>query len=141
MDEEKEKFKRYLKKRNFKFTPEREIILDEVFTNHEHFDAEGLKERLKEKGYKISRATIYRMIPLLLDSGLIKEAIMYEDRIYYEQIYGNESHEHMVCVKCGKVIEFSGDRIEKIVEEVSGEYGFKPVAHKFGIKGYCKDCR
>ena len=141
MKTEKDIFRDYLNKRGLKFTHERELILKEVFARHEHFDVEALFQRLYQKDKRISRATIYRALPLLIDSGLISEAMRCKDRIYYEHIYGHKHHSHMLCIKCGKIIEFSDDKIEKLKGEICKKYGFKPVEYRFGIKGYCKDCQ
>jgi Fur family ferric uptake transcriptional regulator len=141
MDSEKEVFRKYLKQKELKFTPEREVILEEVFTIHEHFDVEDLYQRLRDKEKYISRPTIYRTVSLLVDSGLVRKTIRQKERDYYEHIYGHEPHEHLVCINCGKVIEFNEERVEKIVEEVARKYGFKLVEHKFEIKGFCNNCR
>ncbi len=141
METERVIFRNYLNKKGLKFTHERELIIEEVFARHEHFDVESLFQRLYQKKEHISRATIYRTLPLLIDSMLVSEAMRCQDRIYYEHTYGHKHHDHMVCIKCGKIIEFSDDRIEKLKEEICKKYGFKPLEHRFGIKGYCKDCQ
>ncbi len=141
MNTEKDIFKEYLMERGLKFTPERDAILEEVFGKHEHFDVEKLYQRLNSKGKHISRATIYRTIPILIDSGLVSEAMRFMDRIYYEHTYGHKPHEHMVCTNCGKVIEFNDKRVEKIIEEITKNHDFKSTEHKFEIKGFCKDCQ
>jgi Fur family transcriptional regulator, ferric uptake regulator len=141
MESEKEVFGKYIKDKGLKLTPERRIILDEVFSTHEHFDVEMLFERLNAKGERISRATIYRTLPLLLDSKLICEAIRCKDRVYYEHIYGHKHHSHLVCIKCGKVIEFEDDKIEEEKNRICKKYNFKPIEYRFGVRGYCKDCQ
>lgn len=141
MKAEKEIFKKYIKKRDLKWTPERKAILEEVFSTHEHFDVEELHKRMNSRGEKISRTTIYRTIPLLLDCGLIAEALRCKDRVYYEHVYGHRHHSHMVCIKCGKVIEFEDGKIEKEKERICDKYNFEPVEYRFGIRGYCKDCK
>lgn len=141
MENEIEVFRNYIKENGLKFTPERKAILEEVFETHEHFDAESLYRKLKNKDKDISIATIYRTLPLLIESGLVSEAMRCGDRIYYEHTFGHKPHAHMVCIKCGKIIEFQDDRIEKIKREICEKYDFKPEEFRFGIKGICKDCR
>lgn len=141
MNTEKDIFKEYLMERGLKFTPERDAILEEVFEKHEHFDVEKLYRRLNSKGKHISRATIYRTIPILIDSGLVSKAMRFMDRIYYEHTYGHKHHAHMICINCGKVIEFNDKRVEKIIEEITKNHDFKSTEHKFEIKGFCKDCQ
>jgi len=137
----KEIFREYVKARGLKFTPERQIILEEIFSTHDHFDVENLYDRIKEKGERISRTTVYRTLPLLLDCGLIAEAIRCRDRVFYEHIYGHKHHSHLVCIKCGKIIEFEDDEIEKEKNRICKKYHFKPVEYRFGIRGYCEDCQ
>ncbi len=140
MEKEKEIFKKYLVDKGLKFTPERVRILEEVFSRHDHFDVEDLFQSFHDRGENISRATIYRTLPLMVESGLVQEAMRCGERICYEHIYGHRSHGHLVCVNCGKIIEFENDELEKIKKKVCGKYDFKPTEFRFGIKGYCKDC-
>jgi len=141
MEKEKEIFKKYLADKGLKLTPERGLILEEIFLRHDHFDAETLFRNFYEKGENVSRATIYRTLPLLVGSGLVQEAMRCGERVCYEHIYGHKSHGHLVCVKCGRIIEFENEELEEIKKEVCGRYGFKPAEFRFGIKGCCKDCQ
>jgi len=86
-------------------------------------------------------ATVYRTIPLFVESGFIKEILQYQNTATYEHILGHKHHDHMLCVKCGKVIEFRDDRIEKLQDEVCKKYNFKSVEHRLGIRGYCRQCQ
>jgi Fur family ferric uptake transcriptional regulator len=141
MESEKEVFRKYLRGKGLRLTAERKEILQEIFSTHEHFDVEDLYDRLKQKSMNISRSTIYRAIPLLLDSGLIIEAMRCREHIYYEHIYGHKHHFHLVCIKCGKIIEFKDEVIKKEKEKICNKYNFKPTEYRFGIKGYCEDCQ
>jgi len=140
MAKEKTILKEYLAKKGLRLTSEREQILEEVFSRHDHFDAEDLFQAFHERGADISRATIYRTMPLLVESGLVQEAMRCGERVQYEHIYGHKSHGHLVCVKCGKIMEFESNELENIKEKVCKEYGFKPTEFRFGIKGYCRNC-
>jgi Fur family ferric uptake transcriptional regulator len=141
MKKEKDIFKKYLVGKGLKFTPERVKILEEVFSRHDHFDVEDIFQAFHDRGENISRATIYRTLPLMVESGLVQEAMRCGERICYEHIYGHRSHGHLVCLGCGRIIEFENNELEDIKKEVCGRYGFKPVEFRFGIKGYCKDCQ
>ncbi|MCD6423802.1 MAG: transcriptional repressor [Elusimicrobia bacterium] len=134
-------FKDYLRKRGLKFTPEREVVLREVFSLHKHFDAEQLYQNLYKRKKKISRASVYRTLPLLVRAGLITETLRCQGRTSYEHIFGHGHHDHMLCIGCGKVIEFRSEKIEKLQKEICRKYGFKPVEHRLGIKGYCRECQ
>ncbi|MBA7671602.1 Ferric uptake regulation protein [subsurface metagenome] len=138
---EEDRFRNYLNKKGLKFTPERELILKEVFSLHKHFDVEELFLRLRKRDRTISRATIYRTLPLLIEGGLIREALRCRDRVYYEHIFGHPHHDHLLCIKCGRAIEFRDERIEKLQNEVCKKYGFEPIEHRLGIKGYCRKCQ
>jgi len=141
MESEKEVFRKYIKNKGLKLTPERITILNEVFSTHDHFDVEELYGRIGAKRESVSRTTIYRTLPLLLDCGLISEAIRCKGRVYYEHIYGHRHHSHLVCIKCGKIIEFEDDQIEKEKERICKKYNFKTTEYRFGIRGYCEDCQ
>ncbi len=136
-----EKFLVYLKKRELKFTPERQAILQEVFSIHKHFDIEELFEKLRKRGEHLSRATIYRTLPLMVESGLIRETLRCRETVNYEHTFGHPHHDHLLCVKCGKVIEFKEEKIEKLQKAVCRKYNFTPVEHKLGIRGYCEKCK
>ncbi len=140
MGKEKKIFREFLSKKGLRFTSERERILEEVFSRHDHFDAEALFQVFHERGEDISRATIYRTMALLIESGLAQEAMRCGERVHYEHIYGHKSHGHLVCIKCGKITEFENDKLEKLKEKVCKEHRFKPTEFRFGIKGYCRDC-
>jgi len=136
-----QKFGDFLKSRGLKFTPERRSIVRSVFSFHEHFDVEVLYESLRKKGEKTSLATMYRTIPLLVESGMIKEAIHRQGNVTYERIYGHKHHDHLVCVVCGRIIEFFDEDLEKRKEEVCNIYGFEPTEHRLTVTGVCSECR
>ncbi len=135
-----QRFEEYLKSKELKYTSERILILKAIFSFHKHFDVEELFERLRKQGNDVARATIYRTIPLLLQSGLITETFRCQDKISYENIFNKKHHDHLLCIKCGKIIEFYNKEIEKLQDEVCKKYNFKPLEHRLGIKGYCEDC-
>lgn len=141
MDSHLDVFHDYLRKNRLKFTHERKAILEGIFSLHKHFDADELYEKLHYRHKRISRASIYRTLPLLVRSGLIKETLRCLGRSSYEHIFGHRHHDHLVCLKCGKVIEFSNDKIEELQNTVCKKYHFQPIEHRLGIRGYCKECR
>ncbi len=141
MDAPEDKFGAFLKSRGLQFTPERRILLREVFEIHHHFTVEDLFDRLKAVGERVSMPTIYRFIPLLLESGMAKEAVMCRGNVTYEHTYGHEHHDHLVCVKCGRVYEFRNDEIERLQQSVCDKFNFQPLEHRLGIRGICAECR
>ncbi len=136
----KNRFRDYLKKKGLKFTPERWLILEKVFSLHGHFDADKVYDEMHKKNKKLSRATIYRTLPLLVESNLVKETLRYQKRATYEPVFGYSHHDHLICIKCNRVIEFRNDLIERLQGKVCKKYRFEPLEHRLGIKGYCQKC-
>ena len=134
-----EKLRSFLKSEGLKWTPERISVLEEMSKSHEHLEAEELLARLRKKDSKISRATVYRTLELLVKSGLIQRLSFEGNRGYYEYTYGVCHHDHMICVSCGKVIEFHDDIIEKHQSLISKEHRFEIIAHSHQIFGFCSN--
>ncbi len=141
MLEEEKKFKRYLKLNGLKFTPERQIILRQVFSNHSHFEADDLLVAVRQHSKKVSKATIYRTLSHLIQSGLLREAVFGEKHAHYEHVFKHKHHEHLICLSCKKIIEFSNQKIEKLQEDVCLEHSFAPLSHRLQVFGHCADCQ
>jgi len=108
---------------------------------HSHFEADELYLRLRQKGdRRISRATVYRTLPLLEESGLIRRVVFIDKHTHYENVYGHLHHEHLICLNCGKVIEFYKQSLEETLEDIAQENKFKSMAHKLEITGFCEHC-
>jgi Fur family ferric uptake transcriptional regulator len=135
------KFQALLEQRGLKYTFERKHIFEEVLKLKDHFDADSLYERFKKKGLRISRDTVYRTLPLLLESGAIQKSAGEGKREFFEPVGAKGHHDHMVCVKCHKIIEFKCDEIEKLQEKVCGDHHFKLIFHDHRLFGYCKNCQ
>jgi len=135
-----QKFDSLLEKRGLKFTHERKLIFEEICRLKDHFDADSLYERFKNKGFRISRDTVYRTIPLLLESGIIQKSVGEGHRDFFERTSGKGHHDHMVCTRCGKFIEFACEEIEKLQEKVCADYGFKLIFHDHRLFGFCRNC-
>ena len=133
-------FQELLEQRGLKYTYERKLILEEVLHLKEHFDADSLYERFKKKGLRISRDTVYRTIPLLLASSVVQKSAGSGKGEFFERIGTKGHHDHMICVRCGKIIEFQCEEIEKLQEKKASEYGFKLSFHDHRLFGTCKDC-
>lgn len=140
MIKEEKRFKEYLKASGLKFTPERQTILHQVFSDHDHFEADDLLIAVRQRSKKVSKATIYRTLSHLVKSGLLREAVFGEKHTHYEHVYRHKHHEHLVCLSCNKIIEFSSDKLEKIQSDVCVEHKFKPESHRLQIFGVCCKC-
>ncbi len=136
-----ERFKTLLEERGLKYTFERKLIFDEVSHFKEHFDADSLYERFKKKGLRVSRDTVYRTLPLLLESQIIQKSAGTGKREFFEHIGRKGHHDHMICVSCEKIIEFKCDEIEKLQEQICLDHGFKLTFHDHRLFGSCKDCQ
>ncbi|MCL4536111.1 MAG: transcriptional repressor [Nitrospirae bacterium] len=137
---EKQKFREFLTTKRLKLTKERNEILDEILDMKKHFDPEELFVRLKTKGSKVSRASVYRTIPLLIESGLLEEVERIDRHAHYERVSEDRHHDHMICIKCGKVIEFYSPTLEMLQDEICQKEKFKGIRHTLEILGYCEKC-
>ena len=135
-----DQFANLLKDRGLKFTYERKTIFEEVCHLKSHFDADSLYARFKSKGLRISRDTVYRTMPLLLESGVVQKSVGRGHRDFYEHS-SKGHHDHIVCVRCGKVIEFHCEEIEKLQEKICREHHFKLVFHDHRLFGACRNCQ
>lgn len=135
-----QKFAEFLTAKRLEYTSERKEIIKAVLSFEGHFTVEDLFERLNEQDRCVSRATIYRAIPLLVQSGVIIEALYRQGRTSYENIYNKEHHDHLVCIRCGKIIEFHSGEMERIQKEVCKQHKFMSIRHRIEIRGYCADC-
>jgi Fur family ferric uptake transcriptional regulator len=140
MAEAIETFAKYLNSKDLKLTKEREAVLKEIFLHRGHLEAEELWHTLRKKKKRASRATVYRTLELLVDSGIVRKVDLGHGHSHYEHILGHAHHEHMVCLKCGKVIEFSDRKIERSLEKMCEKSEFEHTSHHFQVFGYCKDC-
>jgi Fur family ferric uptake transcriptional regulator len=134
-------FRDFLKQRGLRLTSEREAILMEVFaTKGQHFEPEELHISLRQKEANVSRASVYRTIPLLIEAGIIEEVERVDKHAHYELIHGREHHDHMLCLGCGSVIEFLSPEMEELQDRLCREHEFTGETHTLEIKGYCKKC-
>lgn len=140
MADEYELFKNYLSNNDLKLTLQRRAVLKAVFAAHHHFDAEELADGFRYSDEKISRATVYRTLDLLVKAGLIHSMELGESRKIYEHIFGHKHHDHLVCTLCGRTIEFDNDFIESLQEEICENLNFRAQTHSLRIFGVCGEC-
>lgn len=136
-----EKLTEYLKSKGLKITAQRELVLREILSSHNHFEVDGLFVRLYAKSANISRATVYRTLNLLVQGGFLQEVISRERHSHYENIVGHRHHDHLACLDCGKVIEFRNAGIENLQDEVCKKHDFEPYGHRLEISGFCRSCQ
>jgi Fur family ferric uptake transcriptional regulator len=131
-------FRTYLKSRGLHVTRARERIAREVFSLGGHFDASTLWARLQPA--RIASATIYRTLDLLVEAGLVRRWMLY-DRACYEASLGKAHHEHMVCTRCGRVVEFGDAALEERLAEIIERLGFRHERHQVVVYGVCPACQ
>jgi Fur family ferric uptake transcriptional regulator len=138
---ELQRFVGYLRRNGMKVTRERLDIVREVFATDVHFEAEDLLIRLRQQGRRVSKATIYRTLPLLLESGLLRQSFLAgEKQTYYEHTLGPKHHEHLICLYCGKVLEFTSAGLEKALSDVCMSHSFTAQKRRIEIFGVCSEC-
>ncbi len=136
-----ERFEEFLQSRSKRMTQQRRVIVEQVFSHHEHFDAEDL---LKELGavadaQNIGRATVYRTLDQLTEAGLLRKMAL-QGRSVYEHDYGYPQHDHLHCQRCDSLIEFRSEKLEEIRDAVGREHGFRVTGHRLIVQGICSDC-
>ena len=136
----KQLFKQYLKSEGLNITSARQKIAEEIFEIDEHFDATDLWARLHQDT-NISMSTIYRTLDLLLEAGLLSEVDLGKAHTHYEHVFGGKEHGHLICLDCGKVEEFTSEKIEEMLDEITEEKGFQRESYKLQVFGFCEDCR
>jgi Fur family ferric uptake transcriptional regulator len=138
--EEMEAFRCFLRDRGYRVTKEREAIAKSILKNRDHFDVDELFLSLRNKT-PISKASIYRAIPLLIESGLLAEVYLENGHMHYERVYGREHHSHLRCLKCHSIFEFSAPELTGLEKRICRQEGFKSQGHKFEIWGICSVCQ
>ncbi|MCH1533550.1 MAG: transcriptional repressor [Schleiferiaceae bacterium] len=125
----KDVFGRYLEEHNQRKTPERFAILKEVYESEDHFDVETLYLSMKDKNYRVSRATLYNTIELLLTCGLVSKHQFGQNQSFYEKSYFNKQHDHVILTDTGEVFEFCDPRIQNIKETIEEIFGVEVESH------------
>jgi Fur family ferric uptake transcriptional regulator len=138
----KENFLRFLEQKNLRITSQRRAIVDTVFGTDQHFTAEQLLELAREKDPSVSRATVYRTLPLLTESGLVHEMDFGKDYKIYDPNYADHpNHNHIICNDCDKIVEFESERLNALENEISGKLGFEVESQQLRINASCEEMK
>ena len=139
-DEVRQAFRKYLRDHGIKFTGPRQKLLDVVLDMHEHFEAEQVVYALKERGLNVGKATVYRTLPLLVDCGILKKVRFDVKQAHYEHAFGEDPHDHMLCRRCGRIVEFASDEVVELRKRIARQHHFHVVSHHFQLYGLCWEC-
>lgn len=137
--EAKLRFLRFLEARELRITGQRLAIIDTVFSTTEHFTAEQLLEWSRQRDASVSRATVYRTLPLLTESGLVREMDFGKEYRFYDPNYADHPrHSHIICQDCEKIVEFESEKLAQLESEIVGKLGFSVASEQLRITGSCE---
>jgi Fur family ferric uptake transcriptional regulator len=137
----RDRFVEYLQSRGMRVTQQRLALVDHVFSHHEHFDADQLREQLPSSGQPghVSRPTVYRTLGEFVDAGLLRKFVL-NGRAVYEHDYGYPQHDHFHCTECNKLFEFENEKLQELRDELGREHHFRVSGHRLIITGICEEC-
>ena len=136
----KERFLDFLTRKHLRLTAQRRAILESAFSTQRHFTAEELLTWAHRRDPSVSRATVYRTLPLLTESGLVREMDFGQDRKFYDPNYAEHpGHSHLICEDCQRIIEFESPQIEQLGEEMGRKLGFTVTAQRLQITAHCDE--
>lgn len=130
-------FSEHLEKNQLRKTPERFAILDEIYSRNQHFDVEELFESMKTRNYRVSRATVYNTLDLLVDCNLVRKHQFGSSLAQYEKTVGHSQHHHLICNQCNQVTEFCEPRLHHIHQSIGDLLGYSIKSHSFILHGDC----
>lgn len=136
----KQAFQDFASAKGLKSTKQRDIILDCFLSCQQHLTTEELYLKLKTDNPNIGFATVYRTLKLFAESGIAREIQFGDGQTRYEHMHAGEHHDHLVCTRCGAIVEFENETIEKLQSEVAAQHGFTIMNHKLELYGFCGKC-
>lgn len=134
------KFKEALKSESLRLTSQRLAILEDILGSKEHRECDHIYASLQSKSIRVSRATIYRTLDILENIGFVRKMDVGDGRLRYENKLSQGHHDHMICVECGRIIEFMDEAIEKRQEALAKKHKFHLLRHIHQLFGICSDC-
>ena len=134
-------FEQALRERGLKSTAQRDDIAKVFFATSEHLSVEELHAAVKKVNPRVGYATVYRTLKLLKEIGLADERHFDDGQARYEPTEAEEQHDHIICQRCGKIVEFNSEELEKLQERIARFLGFVVSRHRMELYGICAECR
>lgn len=134
-------FKDALRERSLKSTAQRDDIARVFFAIGRHISVEELYREVKQVNPRVGYATVYRTVRLLRECGLAAERHFHDGEARFENVEHEHHHDHLICERCGRIVEFANDAIERLQEQVAQKLGFVITRHKMELYGVCAECR
>ena len=131
----------YLKKKNLKWSRQREFVADLFYSTPRHVTTEELYRIAQKKFPEIGYSTVHRTLKLLSECGLASE-IRFNDRYTrFEKVQKDRHHDHLICTECGKILAFECEKIEKMQDQIARERNFEVTSHRMQLYGICRECK
>jgi Fur family ferric uptake transcriptional regulator len=134
-------FRSYIAQKGLKYTNQRDFIARTFFRVRSHISLDELFRRVRKTEPGIGYATVYRTMKILTDSGLAVTRQFGDGQTRYENLPEGGHHDHLICLKCSRIVEFQNQKIEDLQNETASHYGFTVISHKLELYGYCSACR
>lgn len=136
----KQRFIEFLAGKNLRLTAQRRAIIDTAFNTRQHFTAEQLLAWSRSRDKSVSRATVYRTLPLLTQSGLVREMDFGQNYKFYDPNYAEHPHHnHIICQDCERIVEFDSDKLEQLEQQITHSLGFTTKTHRLQITAHCEE--
>lgn len=133
-------FEKFIKKKGCRLTEERLKLMEGIRRQRGHFNVDELIHRLRKQGFEVSRDTVYRNIPILIEAGVLEQSFKTSRDTFYESVHSKSHHDHLICRSCGRVIEFKDPEIEEMQKRIARKNAFKLEHHYHQLVGLCKKC-
>jgi len=141
-DSTRQQLESFFEKKGLRRTIQRQAIIEAAFGTENHFSAEDLLAMARQRESTVSRATIYRTLPLLCASGLLKEIDLGKGQSYYDPNYSRfPDHNHIICDDCDKIVEFTSDEMQELEGKISHQFGFQLASQKVQLRGTCEQLK
>ena len=135
-----DRFRRFLRDHHQPVTRQRDLVAQVVLLADDHLSVDAIQRRLRDQGESVGTATVYRTLEKLVESGLVRAHDFGEGFKRYEPMPAQTDHEHLICERCGRVVEFQNERLERMLPVIADEHAFQHTRHRVEIYGVCRDC-